>query len=134
MNAGNDTNSGAPSPGTIAVVAGADGTFRAFRTLTTRVENVDAGEVRLRCVVTAPQDPSARASSLGSPSSPDANGPRDPPLVLLLHGFPESASSWEGVQRELAAKGYRVVAPDMRGYGGSDKPWCSRSSSTASPS
>jgi pimeloyl-ACP methyl ester carboxylesterase len=121
VNAGNDTNSGAPSPGTIAVVAGADGTFH-------------AGEVRLRCVVTAPQDPSARASSLGSPSSPDANGPRDPPLVLLLHGFPESASSWEGVQRELAAKGYRVVAPDMRGYGGSDKPWCSRSSSTASPS
>lgn len=39
------------------------------------------------------------------------------PLVLLIHGFPELAISWEAQVRALAAAGYRAVAPDMRGYG-----------------
>ena len=44
------------------------------------------------------------------------------PLVLLVHGFPELAISWNAQIRALSEAGYRVVAPDMRGYGGSDKP------------
>jgi pimeloyl-ACP methyl ester carboxylesterase len=44
------------------------------------------------------------------------------PLVLLLHGFPESWYSWRHQLAPLAAAGYHAVAPDMRGYGGSDKP------------
>lgn len=44
------------------------------------------------------------------------------PLVLLVHGWPESWYSWRHQMPALAAAGYRVVAPDMRGYGGSDKP------------
>lgn len=44
------------------------------------------------------------------------------PLVLLLHGFPESWYSWRHQFAPLAAAGYHVVAPDMRGYGKSDKP------------
>jgi pimeloyl-ACP methyl ester carboxylesterase len=39
------------------------------------------------------------------------------PLVLLLHGFPELAWSWRKVIPALAAAGYHVVAPDLRGYG-----------------
>ena len=39
------------------------------------------------------------------------------PLLLLLHGFPELAYSWRHVMLPLAAAGYRVVAPDQRGYG-----------------
>src|SRR5215472_6969686 len=42
---------------------------------------------------------------------------RGRPLVLLLHGFPELAYSWRKVMAPLAAAGYRVVAPDQRGYG-----------------
>jgi pimeloyl-ACP methyl ester carboxylesterase len=39
------------------------------------------------------------------------------PCVLLLHGFPELAYSWRKVMLPLAATGFRVVAPDQRGYG-----------------
>lgn len=44
------------------------------------------------------------------------------PLVLLLHGWPESWYSWRHQLPVLAAAGYHVVAPDVRGYGQSDKP------------
>ena len=44
------------------------------------------------------------------------------PLVLLLHGFPESWYSWRHQLAPIAEAGYHVVAPDMRGYGKSDKP------------
>lgn len=44
------------------------------------------------------------------------------PLVLLLHGFPERWFSWRSQIPALAAAGYRAVAPDLRGYGLSDKP------------
>lgn len=62
---------------------------------------VQAGEVRLHCA---------------------AIGPRDGPLVVLLHGFPECWVTWRYQLPALAAAGFRAVAPDMRGYGGSDKP------------
>ena len=58
-----------------------------------------------------------------------ANGTRlhvaesgDGPLVLLLHGFPQFWWTWREQLATLAAAGYRAVAPDLRGYGGSDKP------------
>lgn len=44
------------------------------------------------------------------------------PLVVLLHGFPESWHSWHRQIGALADAGYRVVAPDQRGYGLSDHP------------
>jgi pimeloyl-ACP methyl ester carboxylesterase len=44
------------------------------------------------------------------------------PLVLLCHGFPESWYSWRHQLGALAAAGFRAVAPDMRGYGRSDRP------------
>jgi pimeloyl-ACP methyl ester carboxylesterase len=44
------------------------------------------------------------------------------PLVVLCHGFPESWYSWRHQINVLAAAGYHVVAPDMRGYGQTDAP------------
>lgn len=44
------------------------------------------------------------------------------PLVVLLHGFPEFSYSWRYQLPALAAAGFRVVAPDMRGYNLSSKP------------
>jgi pimeloyl-ACP methyl ester carboxylesterase len=44
------------------------------------------------------------------------------PLVLLCHGFPESWYSWRHQIDALAAAGFHAVAPDMRGYGKSDRP------------
>src|SRR2546421_12761958 len=38
------------------------------------------------------------------------------PLVLLLHGFPDTAHSWDALRPRLAAKGYRAVSPFTRGY------------------
>ena len=49
-------------------------------------------------------------------------GPDDGPLVLLLHGFPEGSYGWRHQVPYLAGAGYRVWAPDQRGYGASDKP------------
>jgi pimeloyl-ACP methyl ester carboxylesterase len=44
------------------------------------------------------------------------------PLVLLCHGFPESWYSWRHQLSALAEAGFRAVAPDMRGYGRTDRP------------
>ena len=44
------------------------------------------------------------------------------PLVLFCHGFPESWYSWRHQIGALAAAGFHAVAPDMRGYGKSDRP------------
>lgn len=44
------------------------------------------------------------------------------PLVLLCHGWPELGHSWRHQMAPLARAGYHVVAPDMRGYGGSSAP------------
>jgi pimeloyl-ACP methyl ester carboxylesterase len=60
---------------------------------------LDCGEVRLRTVV-------------------EGEGP----LCVLVHGWPESWYSWRHQIDALVAAGYRVAAPDVRGYGGSDKP------------
>lgn len=45
-----------------------------------------------------------------------------PDVVLLLHGFPELCYSWRHQISALAARGYRAVAPDLRGFGDSDVP------------
>lgn len=49
-------------------------------------------------------------------------GPEDGPLVLLLHGFPEFWYSWRALLGPLIEAGYRVAAPDLRGYDRSSKP------------
>ena len=46
----------------------------------------------------------------------DVAGPDDGPLVLLLHGFPQSRYTWRDVVPALAASGFQAVAPDQRGY------------------
>ena len=52
----------------------------------------------------------------------DVAGPTDGPLVLLLHGFPESRHSWRAALPALADAGYRAVAPDQRGYSPGARP------------
>lgn len=44
------------------------------------------------------------------------------PIILLIHGVPTSSWVYAKLTNELVAKGYRVVAPDLLGYGASDKP------------
>lgn len=44
------------------------------------------------------------------------------PLVILMHGWPELGLSWRHQVGPLAAAGYTVAVPDMRGYGGSSRP------------
>ena len=63
------------------------------------VDTVQVGNIRMRVAV-------------------QGNGP----LVLMCHGFPESWISWRHQMAALANAGYRAVAPDMRGYGGTDAP------------
>src|SRR5579863_2111744 len=60
---------------------------------------VDAGEVKLRCAV-------------------EGKGP----LVVMVHGFPESWYSWRHQIDPIAEAGFTACAIDVRGYGGSDKP------------
>jgi pimeloyl-ACP methyl ester carboxylesterase len=62
---------------------------------------VQSGDVRLRCVTA---------------------GPADGPLVLFLHGFPARWSTWRQILPAFARAGYLAVAPDLRGYGASDRP------------
>src|ERR1700753_515734 len=52
------------------------------------------------------------ANGLTSAYLEDASGP----LVLMLHGFPDTAHSWDDLRPRIAAKGYRAVSPFMRGY------------------
>lgn len=49
-------------------------------------------------------------------------GPADGVPVLLLHGFPQSARSWDRVVERLAGHGLRLVAPDQRGYSPGARP------------
>ncbi|XP_062202892.1 uncharacterized protein LOC133905180 [Phragmites australis] len=49
-------------------------------------------------------------------------GPAAGPAVLLLHGFPELWLSWRHQMTALAARGFRALAPDLRGYGDSSAP------------
>jgi pimeloyl-ACP methyl ester carboxylesterase len=49
-------------------------------------------------------------------------GDRGAPAVLLLHGFPDSSRLWRKQVPALVGAGFRVLAPDLRGFGESDKP------------
>ncbi len=62
---------------------------------------IQSGDVRLHC------------STLG---------PADGPLVLFLHGFPARGTTWRELLPAFAEAGYFAVAPDLRGYGASDRP------------
>lgn len=64
---------------------------------------VDTGELSLRCAIEGPSDGKG-------------------PLVILVHGFPESWYSWRHQLAPLAEAGFTACAIDVRGYGGSDKP------------
>jgi pimeloyl-ACP methyl ester carboxylesterase len=50
------------------------------------------------------------------------SGPDDGPAVLLCHGFPEGWYSWRHQLAALGRAGFRVLAPDQRGYGSTDAP------------
>ena len=54
-------------------------------------------------------------------AGPKPAGAGKPPIVLC-HGWPELAYSWRHQIRDLAAAGIRVIAPDQRGFGGTDRP------------
>ena len=60
---------------------------------------IDAGEAKLRCALQG-----------------------DGPLVVMVHGFPESWYSWRHQMGPIAEAGFTACAIDVRGYGGSDKP------------
>ena len=71
---------------------------------------IDVGEVTLHVA-------EARPDNVGT-----GDVPKDVPLVVFLHGFPEFWWSWRDQLKALSAAGYWAVAPDMRGYNESDKP------------
>ncbi|MGF1541128.1 MAG: alpha/beta fold hydrolase [Pleurocapsa sp.] len=48
-------------------------------------------------------------------------GPEEGPIILCLHGILEQGAAWSEVAIRLAQKGYRVIAPDLRGHGRSDR-------------
>ncbi|KAJ3669283.1 hypothetical protein LUZ60_011233 [Juncus effusus] len=49
-------------------------------------------------------------------------GPSDAPAILFIHGFPELWYSWRHQILSLSARGYRCIAPDLRGYGDTSVP------------
>ena len=49
-------------------------------------------------------------------------GPEDGLPLLMLHGWPELAFSWAPLMEPLVAAGYRLIMPDLKGFGGSSKP------------
>jgi pimeloyl-ACP methyl ester carboxylesterase len=52
-------------------------------------------------------------------------GPVDGPLMIFLHGWPQLGIVWRAQMQAFAADGWRCIAPDMRGYGGSSAPTAS---------
>lgn len=50
------------------------------------------------------------------------DGPEDGRPVVLLHGFPDSGRLWRHQVEALTGAGFRTIVPDLRGYGGTDKP------------
>ena len=52
----------------------------------------------------------------------EVHGDGDAEPVLLLHGWPDSAALWRHQVPALTEAGYRVIAPDLRGFGRSDRP------------
>jgi pimeloyl-ACP methyl ester carboxylesterase len=67
-------------------------------------------------------DGTSLKSRSGLTFTADVLGPAGGPLVLLLHGFPESRHSWRAALPALAGAGYRAVAPDQRGYSPGARP------------
>jgi len=63
-----------------------------------------------------------RVDSNGLEFSVVVDGPPGGPPVVLLHGWPDSSRVWRHQVPALAAEGYRVVVPDLRGFGDSDRP------------
>ncbi|WP_235487379.1 alpha/beta fold hydrolase, partial [Frankia sp. AvcI1] len=49
--------------------------------------------------------------------SVEVTGPADGPPVVLLHGWPDAARGWHGVQAGLNERGWRTIVPDLRGSG-----------------
>ena len=49
-------------------------------------------------------------------------GPADGPLMIFVHGWPQIGLVWRAQMEAFAADGWRCIAPDMRGYGGSSAP------------
>lgn len=47
----------------------------------------------------------------------DEEGPSDAPVVLLLHGWPDDASTWDAVRPALRDAGFRLIVPTLRGFG-----------------
>src|SRR5213593_3818003 len=91
--------------------------------------------------MSASEDPGSGASGVAAQQPPDLLGSElregyaeigdvrlhyveagDGPLIVLLHGFPEFWFGWRLQIEPLAAAGFRVVAPDMRGYNLSSRP------------
>ncbi len=69
---------------------------------------------RRRCTLRAMPEPTGHVEANGVRFAYLAEG--SGPLVLLLHGFPDTARTWDFVRPALAAAGYRAVSPWMRGY------------------
>ena len=55
-------------------------------------------------------------------AEPDGGADPDRPVVVFSHGFPELAYTWRQQLPAVAAAGFRAIAPDQRGYGGSSRP------------
>lgn len=51
-----------------------------------------------------------------------SHGEGSKPTLVFLHGFPSTSKSWRHQVAFFEARGYDVIAPDMLGYGGTDKP------------
>src|SRR5438067_341877 len=66
--------------------------------------------------------PAQRVEANGLSFNVVVEGPTDCKPVMLLHGWPDSAELWRHQIPALTAAGFRVVAPDLRGFGASDKP------------
>ncbi|VAW00762.1 Epoxide hydrolase [hydrothermal vent metagenome] len=66
--------------------------------------------------------PPTRIPTNGIKLSVHQAGPKDGVPVLLLHGWPELARSWQHQMAALADAGFWVIAPDLRGFGASDCP------------
>jgi epoxide hydrolase 4 len=62
--------------------------------------------------------------ALGSPGwrEPSRDGDREDDLIVLLHGWPEDGTSWRRLAPLLVDAGYRVVCPDLKGFGRSEAP------------
>lgn len=77
--------------------------------------NITAGGARFHVALAGPESPlTVQALEEGATAAP--------PLVVLLHDFPECWWTWREVLPLLAAQGHRVAAMDLRGFGGSDRP------------